>query len=459
MSETVGVIWFRRDLRLADNPALAEAADRHDRLVPVFVHDPALIGPSGANRVAFLHACLDALGADPDVDGHLVERHGDPAEVVAALAAEVGAEDVYAAEDFGPYGRRRDHAVRSRLEADGRTLHLVGTPYAVAPGTLHTKSGTPFQVFTPFSKAWRAHGWPDPIPVPAGLRWADGVSSHARPATPSPTAAHGLPPAGEAAAHDVADRFLAHHVAHYRDRRDRPDVDGTSRLSPHLKLGTIHPRQLLHRLSDAPGAATFASELCWREFYADVLSNRPESARRNYAATMDGLEWDEGPTADERFDAWRQGRTGYPIVDAGMRQLLAEGWMHNRVRMIVASFLVKDLHIDWRRGAAWFMEHLVDGDLASNSHGWQWTAGTGTDAAPFFRVFNPTAQGQRFDPDGDYVRRYVPELRDVAGPAVHTPHDLPPGDLFSASPAADYPAPIVDHRAEREEALARYGRR
>ena len=206
-------------------------------------------------------------------------------------------------------------------------------------------------------------------------------------------------------------------------------------------------------------ATTFASELCRRDFYADVLFHRPESARRNYATAMDGLEWDTGPRADERFEAWCQGRTGYPIVDAGMRQLLAEGWVHNRVRMIVASFLVKDLHIDWRRGAAWFLHHLVDGDLASNQHGWQWTAGTGTDAAPFFRVFNPTAQGQRFDPEGDYVRRYVPELRGVAGGAVHQPRKLPADDLFSASPAPDYPAPIVDHRVEREEALARYQRR
>ncbi|MEZ5177060.1 MAG: deoxyribodipyrimidine photo-lyase [Acidimicrobiales bacterium] len=457
MSESVGVMWFRRDLRLADQPALAAAVDAHDRVVALFVHDAALAGPSGANRVAFLHGCLDALSAD--VGGRLVERHGDPADVVAAVAREADAEHVYATEDFGPYGRQRDDEVRDRLEADGRCLHLVGTPYAVAPGTLQTKSGTPFQVFTPFSKAWRAEGWPRPIPVPDGVRWVDSVKGHERPTTPSPTATDGLPDPGEAAAHDVADRFLAHHVAHYKDRRDRPDVEGTSRLSMHLKFGTIHPRQLLDRLSDAKGATTFASELCWREFYADVLFNRPESARQNYAEAMDGLEWDTGKEADERFEAWCQGRTGYPIVDAGMRQLLAEGWMHNRVRMIAASFLVKDLHIDWRRGATWFMHHLVDGDLASNSHGWQWTAGTGTDAAPFFRIFNPTTQGRRFDPDGDYVRRFVPELRGVAGGAVHEPGGGGGDDLFSGGDAGDYPAPIVDHRAEREEALDRYGRR
>jgi deoxyribodipyrimidine photo-lyase len=459
MSKPVGVVWFRRDLRLGDNPALTAAAMAHDRLVALFVHDPALAGPSGPNRVAFLHGCLDALSRDPLVDGEIVERVGDPAEVVAGLAAEVGADHVYAAHDFGPYGRRRDGEVRARLETDGRTLELVGSPYAVDPGTLHTKAGTPFQVFTPFSRAWRAHGWPAPLPEPTELRWLAGVPSDPRPPTPPPTATDGLPPAGEAAAHERADEFLAGHVASYRDQRDRPDRDGTSRLSPHLKYGTIHPRQLLHRLDDREGAATFASELCWRDFYADVLLHRPESARRNHSRAMDGLEWDTGSEADHRFEAWCRGRTGYPIVDAGMRQLLAEGWMHNRVRMIVASFLVKDLHLDWRRGAAWFLHHLVDGDLASNQHGWQWTAGTGTDAAPFFRIFNPTAQGQRFDPEGDYVRRYVPELRHIAGRAVHEPHKLPTADLFSASATSEYPAPIVDHRAEREDALARYQRR
>jgi deoxyribodipyrimidine photo-lyase len=216
----------------------------------------------------------------------------------------------------------------------------------------------------------------------------------------------------------------------------------------------VHPRQLLALVGDEPGAATFATELAWREFYADVLFHRPDTVRRNFAASMDGIRWDRGGEADERFAAWCAGRTGYPIVDAGMRQLLAEGWMHNRVRMITASFLVKDLHLDWRLGAAWFLRHLVDGDLASNSHGWQWTAGTGTDAAPFFRVFNPTLQGARFDPDGDYVRRYVPELRSIPGAAVHEPWTAR-RDLFSGS-APDYPAPIVDHAAEREEALERY---
>jgi deoxyribodipyrimidine photo-lyase len=449
---STAVVWFRRDLRLGDNPALRAAADAHDTLVALFVHDPALTGPSGANRVAFLHATLDALAGA--LDGLLVERHGDPEAVVPRLAAEVEAEAVYVAEDFGPYGTRRDHQVEARLLDGGCVFGRVGSPYAVPPDTLFTTAGGPFRVFTPFSRAWRRHGWDDPVLVPGNATWLTGVAGGRRPSTPAPTAAEGLPDAGEEAAIRLADAFVADGVDGYHDDRDRPDLDRTSHLSAHLKYGAVHPRQLLARLASGSGPTTWAGELCWRDFYADVLYHRPETARTNYAGAMDGLRWDTGPRAEERFEAWTRGETGYPIVDAGMRQLLAEGWMHNRVRMITASFLVKDLHIDWRRGAGWFLDQLVDGDLASNNHGWQWTAGTGTDAAPFFRIFNPTTQGQRFDPTGDYVRRYLPELRAIEGKAVHEPWKLD-ADLFGGG-AGRYPSPIVDHRVEREEALARY---
>ncbi len=457
---SIGIVWLRRDLRLADNPALLAAIAAHDQVLALFVHDPALIRPSGANRIVFLHHCLDAL--DADLAGRLVERLGDPVAVVPALASEVEAAAVYVAEDFGPYGVGRDEAVEQALLADGRTLERVGSPYAVPPNTLFTGAGTPFKVFTPFSRAWRDHGWDDPRPAPAQVPWLDGVAGGERPVAPGPEATDGLPAAGETAAAALADAFLAERIDGYSDDRNRPDLDLTSRLSPHLKYGTVHPRQLLARVGSTAGAHTWSGELCWRDFYADVLHHRPETARQNYALTMDALAWDTGTRADERFEAWAHGRTGYPIVDAGMRQLLAEGWMHNRIRMITASFLVKDLHIHWRRGAGWFLRHLVDGDLASNNHGWQWTAGTGTDASPFFRVFNPTAQGQRFDPSGDYVRRYVPELRGIAGKAVHEPWKLGDADLFgggTAGEASSYPPPIVDHQAERTEALARYQRR
>jgi deoxyribodipyrimidine photo-lyase len=453
---STGIVWFRRDLRLADNPALHEAAAAHDRLVALFVHDPALAGPAGANRLAFLGGCLDAL--DADLDGALVERRGDPVSVVPRLAAEVEAEAVYVAEDFGPYGVGRDDAVERALVGHGRTLERVGSPYAVPPGTLFTKGGTPFKVFTPYSRAWRAHGWDDPVPASRSVGWVEGVEGGGRPTFPAAEASDGLPEAGEGAAHRRADEFLSDAAADYSAGRDRPDLDGTSRLSPHLKYGTIHPRQLLARLGRGGGPTTFAGELCWRDFYADVLFHRPDSARADFVDTMGGLRWDTGKRADERFEAWAQGRTGYPMVDAGMRQLLAEGWVHNRVRMIVGSFLVKDLHLDWRRGARWFLRHLVDGDLASNQHGWQWVAGTGTDAAPFFRVFNPVSQGRRFDPEGDYVRRHVPELRGIAGGAVHEPWKLD-GDLFGGAAGRGYPDRIVDHATERLEALARYERR
>ncbi|MEZ5204075.1 MAG: deoxyribodipyrimidine photo-lyase [Acidimicrobiales bacterium] len=451
MGERAVVCWFRRDLRLADHPALTAAASRAP-VVPLFVHDPAFAG-SGSNRVAFLHRTLDSLAAE--AGGALVERVGDPVDAVVELAGEVGADEVHVTADFGPYGRRRDAAVAAALAARGVRLVATGSPYAVDPGTVRTKQGRPYRVFTPFSRAWRAHGWGRPLPVPASLRWERPVRSHDRPAA-APTIDLQRWPAGEQAAWTAAERFLGGGLAAYREQRDRPDLDATSRLSPHLKVGSIHPRQLLALVDDGPGAATFAAELCWRDFYADVLLHRPDTVWRNFTSSLDHLEWDEGPRADERFEAWASGTTGYPIVDAGMRQLLAEGWMHNRVRMIVASFLVKDLHLDWRRGARWFLDHLVDGDLASNQHGWQWTAGTGTDAAPFFRIFNPVAQGRRFDPDGDYVRRYVPELGAVAGGAVHEPWRCDDG-LFS--PVGDYPAPIVDHSEERAEALLRYQRR
>lgn len=435
------VMWFRRDLRLADLPALHAAAE-HGRVVPLFVVDPAF-ARSGAPRRAYMADALQAL--DDSMGGALVYRHGDPAVVVPALAAEAGATTVHVSRDYGPYGRRRDAAVAAALQAMGAKLHGLGSPYAVAPGTVTKANGTPYSVFTPFSKAWRAVGWSAPLPAP-DVQWhgAPHVPCDGPPERPECDVE--LPPASEQAAHEQWERVLTR-LGSYRDERNLPAVAGTSRLSPALRWGLVHPRQLLADLEPGPGHVTFASELAWREFYADVLFRRPETAWANLNPKMDAMVVDDGPVARERFDRWAEGRTGYPIVDAGMRELLATGWMHNRVRMLVASFLVKDLHLPWQWGARHFMQHLVDGDLASNSHGWQWTAGTGTDAAPYFRIFNPTTQALRFDPDGDYVRRWVPELAGIAGGAVHEPGVLRP---------SGYPAPIVDHGAERDEALTRY---
>jgi deoxyribodipyrimidine photo-lyase len=453
----VSVLWFRRDLRLGDHPALLAAAGdggHRQGVVPLFVVDPALWGPSGAVRRAWLVRSLRDL--DRRTAGHLVVRHGDPADVVPRFAAEVGAERVHVSADAGPYGRRRDAAVTRALDEAGRTLVATGTPYAVGPGTITQASGQPYKVFSPFFRAWTRHGRPSPAAsatVATGSLWARDVRTEDLPPEPDDAAMGGtaLPAVGEEAALARWHAFRDGVLEGYDETRNRPDVAGTSALSAHLKYGEIHPRTLLADIAPLRTAAadSYRSELCWREFYADVLWHRPESARQNLRHEFDRMPVDE-PGA--RFDAWREGRTGYPFVDAGMRQLLAEGWVHNRVRMVVASFLVKDLHVWWPLGARWFMQRLRDGDLASNQHGWQWVAGSGTDPAPFFRIFNPVRQGETFDPNGDYVRRYVPELRHLAGRAAHQPWNAPDGY------ASGYPRRIVDHAVERAEALRRYQR-
>jgi deoxyribodipyrimidine photo-lyase len=305
-------------------------------------------------------------------------------------------------------------------------------------------------VFTPYWRRWRDVAGLEAQRRPRSIYTVDRVASDGIPDGGEPTATAWRPEPGERAARRALDRFLAGAPDRYRTQRDQPAGDGTSRLGPYLKFGCIHPRQILSRLDLGDhDHETFAKELAWRDFYADVLYARPDSAWDSFDRRLAAIELDDDSGADDLFAAWTEGRTGFPIVDAGMRQLVAEGYMHNRVRMIVASVLVKDFHLDWTRGARFFLEHLYDGDLASNSHGWQWVAGTGTDAAPYFRVFNPARQGERFDPDGAYVRRWVPELGGVAGAHIHDP------EAHGVRPPA-YPAPVVDHGAERREALRRY---
>jgi deoxyribodipyrimidine photo-lyase len=393
-----------------------------------------------------LDASLRRLG------GALVVVEGDPVRRVVDVARAAGADRVHVAADYGPYGHRRDEAVERALDEHGIGLARTGSPYAVAPGRLHNGSGRPYQVYTPFSRAWAEHGWRAPVDPPTAARWADpaaldGVEPAAIPDLPAPDGLE-LPEAGEAAAHRRWQEFLER-VGDYDDERDRPDLDRTSHLSVHLKWGEIHPRTLLADLARlrSTGVATYRKELAWREFFADVLFHRPETARDYLRPDFGRLRYDD---PGDRLRAWAEGRTGFPVVDAGLRQMRATGWMHNRVRMIVASFLVKDLHLEWQHGARHFMHWLVDADLASNQQNWQWAAGSGVDAAPYFRVFNPTTQGRRFDPDGAYVRRWVPEL--AALPATADPHDPGPDDRA----AVGYPMPMVDHAAERREALARY---
>ncbi len=440
------IFWFRRDLRLADHPALAAAAARGP-VVGLFIRDAELEQRSGAARLSFLRSSLADLNAS--MDGNLVIKTGAPIEALRSVIAETGATAVFATDDYGPYGRSRDTAVGEALAGDGIDVHYLDSPYVVPPGSILSGGGTPYKVFTPFFKAWKKHGWPAPGGV-VEVNWDTSLESE--PIGELPETGSELPAAGEAAAWERADAFLADAVFRYDEARNDPGIEGTSRLSPYLKFGTIHPRQLLDRLGDTRDEDVFRSELCWRDFYAEVLFQRPDSARNAFVAKMVDMEIDEGPLADERFDAWRTGQTGYPIVDAGMRQLLAEGWMHNRVRMIVGSFLVKDLHLDWSRGARHFMTHLVDGDLASNSHGWQWVAGTGTDASPYFRVFNPVGQSRKFDPTARYLRRWVPEIAHLDDKSIHEPWTC------KAGAPAGYPGPIVDHAAERIEALDRLKR-
>lgn len=447
------VVWLRRDLRVRDQPTFLAAVEVAEQALALFVLDPALLDPSGPARRTFLYRCLRAL--DESLGGRLLVVRGDPAEVVPRVAARIGASTVHVAADFGPYGTRRDEAVDRALAADGRELVRTGSPYVVAPGRVRKADGNPYAVFTPFRRAWASHGWRAPADTDAGtVTWMDpGDGDGDAVEVPGDERVEAeLPEAGERAALARWTAFLDSAVDGYDAARDRPDRPGTSRMSPYLKYGSIHPRTMLADLAPcrSPSAETFRTELAWREFYADVLHHRPDSARRNHDRAFDALPVASGRDAQETFAAWCEGRTGYPIVDAGMRQLRAQAWMHNRVRMIVASFLTKDLHLPWWWGARHFMRLLVDGDLASNQHGWQWTAGSGTDAAPYFRVFNPITQGERFDPDGDYVRRFVPELAGIAGKQVHQPWAVP-GGL-----PAGYPERIVDHRQERLEALARY---
>jgi deoxyribodipyrimidine photo-lyase len=445
------LLWFRRDLRLGDHPALlaaSEAAGADGAVLPVFVFDHRLWGPSGAPRRQFLLDCLADLGTA--TDGALVLRHGDPARVLPRLAAEAGAASVHVSADTGPYGRRRDAAVERALDIP---FVRTGSPYLVAPGRVVKRDGSPFRVFSPFARAWREHGWPAPAPDPARVTWHRGAGSDDRPPSPELDGVR-LPPAGESAAHAAWERFRDERLLGYAEGRNTPGTDGTSRLSAYLKYGCIHPRTLLADLAahhdGGESVRRYTDELAWRDFYADVLWHRPDAAREYLDPQLQGMGYDSGPDSEELVRAWETGRTGFPIVDAGMRQLLGEAYVHNRVRMIVASFLVKDLHQEWTRGARYFLQHLLDGDLASNNLGWQWVAGTGTDASPYYRVFNPVTQGRKFDPDGAYVKRWVPELRGLDAKHVHEPWTAPGGV------PAGYPEPIVDHAHERQVSLDRY---
>lgn len=423
------LLWFRRDLRLHDLPALLDAAKDDQEVLACYVLDPRLKASSGSRRLQYLYDSLRELR--DGLDGKLLVVEGRAEDCIPTLVKKTEATSVHVSGDYFPFGLRRDEAVR---EALGEVpLEPSGSPYLVSPGRVTKDDGTPYKVFTPFYSAWKAHGWRAPARTGAKTaRWIDpadvggGVDVPAGDAELDHTA-------GEAAARKAWKAFVSSTVEDYADDRNRPDHDGTSRMSAHLKFGTIHPRTMAADLGGGAGAQAYLRELAFRDFYANVVYSWPESTWWNWNKNFDRIEVDDDQDAKERFETWKAGKTGFPIVDAGMRQLAETGFMHNRVRMITASFLVKDLHLPWQWGARWFLEQLTDGDMASNQHGWQWAAGCGTDAAPYFRVFNPTTQGNKFDPDGAYVKRWVPEFG-----------------------GGDYPEPMVDHAAERIEALRRY---
>ncbi|WAC90042.1 cryptochrome/photolyase family protein [Mycobacterium sp. Aquia_213] len=435
------LLWFRRDLRLRDHPALLAAAESQDVLA-CFVLDPRLEKSSGRRRLQFLGDTLRQL--HDDLNGRLLVTRGHAEEQIPLIANKIDATAVHVSEDFAPYGKRRDEKVRAALGSV--PLVATGSPYLVSPGRVTKDDGEPYKVFTPFLRKWREVGWRKPAASGAdSARWLDPVRVVRQCKIPDPGIKLGFD-AGEAAALSRWEQFVGDGLDRYARDRDRPDLPGTSGMSAHLKFGTIHPRTMLAAMNlRAEGPQTYLRELAFRDFYAGVLHYWPASAWSNWNSDFDSIETDTGAGAQRRFAAWKAGETGFPIVDAGMRQLRETGFMHNRVRMIVASFLVKDLHLPWQWGAEWFLDQLTDGDMASNQHGWQWCAGCGTDAAPYFRVFNPITQGEKFDPAGDYIRRWIPELNTAED--VHLRKGVRP---------QGYPEQIVDHSVERAAALRRY---
>jgi deoxyribodipyrimidine photo-lyase len=451
------VFWFRRDLRLNDNPALNAAirgsvTDGDSKVAATYALDlDYFYGLSGIRQHSLV-ASLDALGAS--MGRMLAIRHASVdlgvtvANAIVSAAQKANAQTVHATRAFDPAGVAEQNAVGVALAEVGIFLDLTGSYYAVDPGAVGKPDGSPYKIYTPFFKRWFELGWSKPEALAeVGHKWIIAEPCQGRP-TPLKESPFEIK-AGEAYALRTWERFKKRALFGYDEMRNRADVSGTSHLSHALAFGEIHPRTLLAELADSPGHNVFRKEIAWREFYADVLWRNPHTTTEYYEPRFADMRYDTGAEAEARFEAWKAGKTGYPMVDAGMRQLKTTGWMHNRVRMIVASFLVKDLHLEWQRGAAWFEECLTDFDPASNAHGWQWTAGCGTDASPYYRVFNPILQGYKFDPRGDYVRKYVPELAHIWDDGIHEPWNRLDGLIHG------YPAPIVDHSVERDDALAR----
>ncbi|MFN8567237.1 MAG: deoxyribodipyrimidine photo-lyase [Kouleothrix sp.] len=470
----LAIHWFRRDLRLRDNPALHAALEcGAGQVLPLFILDDTIMRArtSGAARVAFLLDSLRALDAALRARGsRLIVRRGRPADVLGALSEQSGARTLFFNHDSSPAARTRDAAVRTALEARGLAVLSFHEVMLAEPHVLQTKAGTPYKVFGPYQAAWRAYMAAHPPPPEHTLAMfappPATIESLAIPAAAELglSSDQQLPPGGEAAAHARLAAFMRHDnplgIATYDHTRDRPALAATSQLSAYLHLGCIAPLACLRAAQAAnttrsPAIDTWVGELAWRDFYYQIMAHFPHVLGGAFDPQYDALAWQNDAA---HFAAWCAGNTGYPIVDAAMRQLNREAWMHNRARMIVASFLVKDLLIDWRWGERYFMQQLVDGDHAANNGGWQWAAGTGASPQPYFRIFNPVSQGRKFDPQGAYVRRYVHELAHVPERYIHTPWAMPAAEQRRAGVqiGRTYPAPIVDHEHQRAHALALY---
>lgn len=459
MPERTAVLWFRRDLRLHDHPGLQHALEHADRVAPLFVIDDRILSGrwQSANRRWFLAAALRSLREELRKRGselHLVR--GDPAEAVSRFAAEIGADGVIASRDYAVYGRRRDEAVARRLDAAGITWQAGRGLLVHEPEEVQRGDGGAFTVFSPFHRRWQELPLRAVSPAPSSIPTAPSPralagSAAVEPAeligdtTPSADRALLLEPSETAARQRLDAWSGSEALQDYAEGRDRLDRDGTSRLSQDLRWGLLSPVEVVSRVpGGGTGPARYRAEIAWRDFYAHLLWHEPRVARRSFRENLEDVAWSNDGAA---LETWKAGRTGYPVVDAAMRQLLATGWVHNRARMIVASFLTKHLGVDFRAGEAHFMQHLVDGDPASNNGGWQWAASTGTDPQPYFRVFNPTLQGRRHDPSGDYVRRWVPELAGVPGVEGADVHEPPPGAYLPR---------VVDHPTARRRAIAAY---
>ncbi len=473
-NQAATIVWFRQDLRLQDNPALAAAWRQGGAVIPVYIWDEAgeAAWPLGGASRWWLHHSLRRLDESLRRRGsRLLLRQGAGGAVLAALAKETGATAIYWNRRHEPAGRTREFAITAALLKQGVGVQGFNSALLFDPDTVRNKAGRPFQVFTPFWRHCQTLAVAPPVRLPTGklpapARWPTSLELAqlgllSRLKWPAGLAAAWSP--GEAAARRRLNKFAAGAMRDYAERRNSPDTDGTSALSPHLHFGEIGPRQVwaaVRALSKdsgvfpaSRGAQVFLTELGWREFAHHLLHHFPQTPEKPLRPEFAAFPWRQDAA---QVRAWQRGRTGYPMVDAGMRQLSRTGWMHNRVRMIVASFLVKHLRLSWQEGAAWFWDTLVDADLANNTLGWQWSAGCGADAAPYFRIFNPIMQGEKFDPDGGYVRRWVPELRRLPAKFIHQPWAAPAGLLVASGVrlGGNYPQPMVDHGEARAAALA-----